>query len=65
MISAVADLSIFDKGLAIGVIVFFMGLFGWAVKRHYGVGGVAETRTAAINKLAETCHGCQCRIANG
>ena len=53
------DLSIFDKGLAFGVIAFFMALTVWAAKRYFGKGGIADTRTAAIEELGKTCHTCR------
>ena len=53
------DLTMFDKGLAVGVILFFMGIFGWAIKRYFGKGGLAENRTEAIYELTQTCQGCR------
>ena len=59
MIELAQDLTMFDKGLAVGVILFFMGISGWAIKRYFGEGGLAEKRTDAIDELTHTCRGCR------
>jgi len=57
--SSAADLSVFDKGLAVAVIAFFMGLLAWATKRYFGKSGIADQRTKAVEELGHTCHACR------
>jgi hypothetical protein len=59
MIQLAQELTLFDRGLAIGVIAFFMGLMAWAIKRYFGKGGIADQRIDAVEELTHTCHGCR------